>query len=327
MRIPKPFYRKQTKSWYVQIGAKQINLGRDEDKAKEKYHELMAGRQEPSPKLKVSELIDKFLVWSKANRAPGTFKWYEKYLKPFKVYVKGLKVADAKPYNVTEWQATFNGDANRNCAVRAAKRLFRWAVDEGIIDRSPVASCKPPRVHPREVYITREQWKQFIGLIKPGPFLDAVLFMRYTGCRPQELCAINAEHVEGNCIVLKRTESKGKRSRRVIPLTTKAKAIIDKLLKVHPSRALFRTTRGKRWTSDCLNSRFDDYEDKLDFKIFSYVIRHAFVTDCLEAGMDPIKLAEIVGHRDLKMIMTVYQHLNLKRDHLRDELEKFTDAA
>jgi hypothetical protein len=45
MREPKPFFRKQTGTWYVQIGKKQHNLGPDEQVAKQKYHALMAGRQ------------------------------------------------------------------------------------------------------------------------------------------------------------------------------------------------------------------------------------------------------------------------------------------
>jgi hypothetical protein len=49
MREPKPFFRKQTGTWYVQIGKKQHNLGRDEQVAKQKYHALMAGRQPVMP--------------------------------------------------------------------------------------------------------------------------------------------------------------------------------------------------------------------------------------------------------------------------------------
>jgi hypothetical protein len=35
MKFPKPFFRKQTQSWYVQLGKKQHNLGPDKDVAKE----------------------------------------------------------------------------------------------------------------------------------------------------------------------------------------------------------------------------------------------------------------------------------------------------
>ena len=49
MRQPQPFFRTQTQtqtqSWYVQIGRRQINLGRDERQAWDEYHQLMTDRQ------------------------------------------------------------------------------------------------------------------------------------------------------------------------------------------------------------------------------------------------------------------------------------------
>jgi hypothetical protein len=54
MRRPKPFFRKQTQTWYVQIGRRQINLGRDEKEAFKQYHALMLGSQEPSPDMSLS---------------------------------------------------------------------------------------------------------------------------------------------------------------------------------------------------------------------------------------------------------------------------------
>ena len=42
MRQPKPWYRKSTRSWCVQIGRKQVRLGRDQRQAWVKYHELMS---------------------------------------------------------------------------------------------------------------------------------------------------------------------------------------------------------------------------------------------------------------------------------------------
>jgi integrase len=325
MRIPKPYFRKQTKSWYVQIHRKQINLGPDKDTALQLYHSLMADQ---TPKndhnLKVVQLFDAFLEWCKNNRSERTYEFYLDPLKKFSVFIGGLKVGDLKPYHVTQWIDTLSTDGVRFSGVRSIKRAFNWGLDEGYIEKSPVARIKRPPQPPREVYVTPENWRAFLAAVKPGPFLDAVLFMRYTGCRPQELCIIEARHVDGDCIVLQREESKGKKTKRVIPLTKKAKAIVDKLLVQHPTGLLFRTTTGKKWTRDSFNTRFDKFEKQLGFKIYSYAIRHTFITDCLTAGMDPVKLANICGHKDLKMIHTVYSHLQLKQGHLRDELERFT---
>lgn len=46
MREPKPIFRKQAQSQYVQLGRKQINLGKDEAAAREKYHRLLADFRE-----------------------------------------------------------------------------------------------------------------------------------------------------------------------------------------------------------------------------------------------------------------------------------------
>jgi hypothetical protein len=45
MRQPKPFFRAQTQSWFVQFGKEQVPLGRDEKKAWDKYHDLMSERR------------------------------------------------------------------------------------------------------------------------------------------------------------------------------------------------------------------------------------------------------------------------------------------
>jgi hypothetical protein len=40
MRQPKPFYRKQTATFYVQVAGQQINLGPDETEADRRWHLL-----------------------------------------------------------------------------------------------------------------------------------------------------------------------------------------------------------------------------------------------------------------------------------------------
>ena len=41
-RPSKPFFRKQTKSWYCSINGRQISLGKDREAAHKKFHALMA---------------------------------------------------------------------------------------------------------------------------------------------------------------------------------------------------------------------------------------------------------------------------------------------
>lgn len=40
-RFPKPWFRKDRSSWYVQLDRKQHNLGPDRERAFRRYHDLM----------------------------------------------------------------------------------------------------------------------------------------------------------------------------------------------------------------------------------------------------------------------------------------------
>lgn len=50
-RPSKPFFRKQTKSWYCSVAGRQIPLGRDREIAFAKFQELMADRDQVQDEL------------------------------------------------------------------------------------------------------------------------------------------------------------------------------------------------------------------------------------------------------------------------------------
>lgn len=46
-----------------------------------------------------------------------------------------------------------------------------------------------------------------------------------------------------------------------------------------------------------------------DRPIYPHLLRHSFITEQLRWGMNPVQLAEIVGHSETTMIARVYSHL------------------
>lgn len=48
-RMPKPWFRKDRRIWFVQIDGKQCSLGSERTAAFKRYHELMAVRVKGSP--------------------------------------------------------------------------------------------------------------------------------------------------------------------------------------------------------------------------------------------------------------------------------------
>lgn len=341
MRQPKPFFREQTKSWYVQLGKKQVNLGADKADAFRKYHSLMADRQAIAPSSTVLAILHKFLTWNKQHRSGGTQTFYERPVLSFAAHVgQALTIDKLKPFHVTEWlngaYATAGANYRRNC-IRAVQRAFNWAVEEGHLTESPLKKVKKPAYAPRDAVIEPETWKQIAEAIQAaggsGEFIDFVTILRHTGCRPQEARLIEARHIDrrNKCLVFERDESKGHGGsrtveRRVVPLSDEAYAICVKLAKRWPDGAIFRNEEGRAWTRRAVGKRFERLSRKLKKKhgwkkgVSAYLLRHTWATEALERGVDPITVATIMGHKDLTQLMKTYQHLKHKGEHLRQSL-------
>lgn len=61
--------------------------------------------------------------------------------------------------------------------------------------------------------------------------------------------------------------------------------------------------------------------------MISYTIRHSYITDALERGVPVATVAELAGHKDLKMIATHYGHLSEKRHHLAEAARRVAGYA
>lgn len=180
MREPKPYFRKFDGWWYVQLRHgrrrlqhKLVRGAECEEEAYAEYHRLMAsgsqemnGRSESSaPSVvrapvrpqSVVAIIDQFLDHCQAL-APRTYEWYRQFLESFAKYVgASLDVADLKVRHVKKWikRKQWPSSSTRNCAVRAVRRCFRWAVEEeGLIATFPLPGLKAPPKTVRERVIS-----------------------------------------------------------------------------------------------------------------------------------------------------------------------------
>src|SRR5262249_1475379 len=52
--------------------------------------------------------------------------------------------------------------------------------------------------------------------------------------------------------------------------------------------------------------------------------RHSFGARMLKAGVDPITVANLMGHRNLAMLANTYSHLNQDPAYLREQAKKAT---
>lgn len=329
--MKKPFFRKQTRAWYVweqtAKGKKMVRLSKEKDEAMRLWHERQVRNQPVDNDTTVQTIVSRFLDWCRRQRSDNTYKWYKHYLDIFVQELGHMKVADLRTAHVEDWlddQFQDCTDTARNGAVRAIVRPFNFALKRGQLGKSPLKGIERPRPVSRECYIQPEQWQKLLSSINDESLLDIVTVLRETGCRPHEARTVEARHVDRStrAWVFETKESKGKRHRRVVPLTPAAWDITQRLMLKNPEGPLFRTKRGTPWSKDKLCRRLQRLARRTGIKATPYAIRHTYITDAIANGVDPVTVATIVGHKGLDMIMRVYQHVQLRTDHMQTALQK-----
>lgn len=260
-RQPKPWWRKDRKTWCVTINGKRHSLGPDRDAAFKKFHELMA-RPDATPikSESVAALMDKFLDWTKANRAPATYDWYLDRCQGFLSFAGNITVDDLKPYHVQEWVDSHSGwgpTYQRGC-IAGIQRSLNWALKMGYISQNPIAYVEKPKANRRTDFIAETEYKNLLSFIDDQEFRDLVVTAWETGCRPQEMTAVEARHVDAKNgrWVFSPEESKVKTRPRIIYLSEAVLEITLKRIQRFPTGKLFRNANKTSWDSASLNCRF-----------------------------------------------------------------------
>ena len=169
-----------------------------------------------------------------------------------------------------------------------------------------------------------------------------ILTCLFTGMRIGEICALNCDEIdlENRVIHVVRTmqrlpDSKGEgkttvkidtpkseHSIRDIPIS---KELSEILWHFHKPGAFLLTGDKKLYIEPrTLENRFASILKKCDLKKVKYhTTRHTFATRCIERGMDPKTLAEILGHASVATTMDYYVHLSMQ--HKADSMELLSD--
>ena len=147
--------RKQNKTWYVNHNGRQVNLGKDKAFAEKAYHKLMAADAligKPVGAITAAELMDKFLLWCKDNRAERTFDWYKQHLQVFLDRLKNqnIEAAGIKPFHVYEAVTKSWSDTFKRGFMLACQRAFTWGTKHGYIGESPLRHLEKPAATRRD---------------------------------------------------------------------------------------------------------------------------------------------------------------------------------
>ena len=336
---PEPWFRKNRNTWYVTLGCVQHNLKTaDREQAFRLWHEMMARPSEspPDPRtLTVVTALALFADWSSTHNEAATHGWYCGYLTGFvRSISRDLLLADLRPFHLTKWIDSHKqwGPSSQRAAITAVKRAVQWAADQGYVDSSPIRAVRKPKPQRRTTVLSAEQRQLILAEASDQAFRDLITLTQETGARPQELRTVQARHVDLKKGVWHFPPSEHKTGKpRIVYLNETALEISRRLLERYPTGPLLRNSEGEPWTRNAIRCRFrrlrHRLKDQLPADLCAYLFRHTFVTDALVRKVDPITLAQLVGHTDLTMINQVYQHLEDKIDHMRDAARQATTAG
>jgi hypothetical protein len=189
-KIPQPWFRKSTQSWYVCIGGRQIPLGKDRDEAFRKFHGMMADRRPDlagaDPELRVGQLVNVFLADAQRRLKPNTLRITKAFLDSFAVQFGKLRVPEVKRLHVEAWVRAHPrwSETTENLAKTRLVTMFNFAVEQGLIDRNPIKAIRKPPQRSRgsQTLITPEQHRLLVENAEPC-FRDVLIALHDTGAK------------------------------------------------------------------------------------------------------------------------------------------------
>jgi integrase len=337
-RKPSPWYWAARGGWYVTIAGRRRTLARGpraatRKEAEREFHLLMLAEGRPAPtdrsSLSLRDLANLFLgkvklAVARFEREQGTLDTYTKYLVSAVEAVGDVRASVVDEGRLAAWvDGHAWGPTVRHNALNAVKITYRWGKKKGHLTTNPIADMELPRAKRRTKVPTHDQVEAIMAAAWGQPFRDFLTALRETGARPAEVRTLMAEGVDlqaGTWTVRNKTRTATGEETRTIYLTPAAIELTRRRLAEFPEGLVFRNSRGQPWKKGAIAYRFVRLQAKLGYgpECTAYAFRHLYVTDALERGVNPAVVAELVGHKDLTMIMRVYNQLRQRTDHLRE---------
>jgi len=189
-------------------------------------------------------------------------------------------------------------------------RFFNWLVQEGVLEHSPMAKMRPPRV-PKEVIqpFSPDDIRRMMVVLSADGFRGIrnraiILAFLDTGLRLSELAAIKVVDIDFDNGIIK-VMGKGRKERFVRVGKEAQKAILRYLLMRRDRQpSLWIGENGEPIKARGIQSlikRLGQRAGITDARCSAHTFRHTFAVSCLRNGMGEFNLQSLLGHSSLQM--------------------------
>jgi site-specific recombinase XerD len=261
---------------------------------------------------------------ARQERSPHTRAAYESDLQHFARWflvsngeefsAAGVTPTDVRGYRSHLQAVQGRKPATINRRLAALRTFYRWAMGTGLVAGDPTRAVETvrttttaPRSLPRADLnrLTREAQRDAQAARGDGKRNLAVIqTLRYTGIRVGELVVL----VREDLVITERggqlTVRSGKGGKfRQVPLNAEARRALREYLDVRPAAATDRVFVGQRGplTENAVRRIVDKYARRAGLEdVTPHTLRHSFGRHALDAGVDLVTVATLLGHEDLK---------------------------
>ncbi|MDE2100512.1 MAG: tyrosine-type recombinase/integrase [Patescibacteria group bacterium] len=228
--------------------------------------------------------------------------------------------------------------------VGRLKTILRWACKQGLIPHDPIPYAEVPQAHPASRrFIDGSSIDSLVGWLESRAsnrfdrsLLLLVKVIAETGCRPSEAVSLRWEHWDadaGAFVLSKHKTSKTTGKPRLIVLSRELADQIEALRhgpEKHPEWVFVKGRYGKgdgrNWSVGMLDHKIlklrreaaESTQNPTLAKFHLYQLRHASITEKIQAGMNINDVAALSGN-SAKVIESTYLHVQL--NHLRKVID------
>jgi len=251
----------------------------------------------------VSALIEEY-IRDYAKPKKRTWKADEQMLqKNIKPDLGGLKVKEVtrREINLLLKKVVNRGaprQANKVLAV--ARKMFNYAVKQGIIDQSPCHMIDPPspEVAKDRILTTdeiRAVWNGFSKTRMADSFQRVLKLVLVTGLRPGEAGGICGEEIDGRWLTIPAARMKNKQPHRVYL----ADLALEVIGEIHNGPLFVAPESGKPVGSDALARTVKHYREKLGMAAWTpHDLRRTASTGFSQIGVVPFVAERVLSHKD-----------------------------
>jgi len=333
--------------WYgiftVRGRQKWIRIGRvSKTTAKTILAKLESGKEkknfgfsEATP-IKFFVFIEKYLSYSKTNKALGTYKRDELCSMHLSRFFKDIWLDKITPHDIEKYKIKRLNDGVKartvNIELRCLSNMLRKAVEWNHLLDNPFSKVKLLKQHKKPPrFLTKDELKKFIEAATPR-YKTIIRILANTGLRESELRHIKLEDIDYENRTLT-VHAKKTGDFRVVPLNEEAYADLsflrDKFYSTTRGQRVLMRTKEQNIYLFCdekgqpikkLTSPITKTAKKAGLKgVSPHTLRHTFGSHLVMSGVDLRTVQRLMGH---KSITTTMMYAHLTEDHLARGVEK-----